>query len=90
MRIFYVTACSLVAVHGLGADPDRTWTTNGVNWLKDPEMLPSAVPNARIMRFGYESAWLGRHAIQQRLPLIAERLLHSLRALRVVRGTASC
>lgn len=80
---------SVVAVHGIGADPDRTWTTNGVNWLKDPGMLPSAIPYARIMRFGYESAWLGRDAIQQRLPLIAEQLILSLRALRIVRGSTS-
>ena len=57
-------------IHGTRTDPDRTWTTNGVNWLKDPGMLPSAVPYAKIMRLGYKSAWLGRDAIQQRLPVI--------------------
>ncbi|PGH18658.1 hypothetical protein AJ80_04405 [Polytolypa hystricis UAMH7299] len=66
----------------MGADPDKTWSTNGVNWLKDHDMLPSAIPYVRIMRFGYESAWLGRDAVQQRLPLIAEQLLHALRGMR--------
>jgi hypothetical protein len=54
---------SIVAVHGIGAHPDDTWTGRGptskVNWLIDPEMLPKAIPEARIMRFGYESAWVG-------------------------------
>ncbi|KGQ02680.1 Kinesin light chain [Beauveria bassiana D1-5] len=30
-----------------------------VNWLTSLCMLPKAVPTARIMRFGYESAWYG-------------------------------
>ncbi|EXU98176.1 tetratricopeptide repeat and NB-ARC domain protein [Metarhizium robertsii] len=54
----------IVAIHGIGADPDKTWTGRGpagerVSWLSDSEMLPKAVPTARIMRFGYESAWYG-------------------------------
>ena len=37
------------------------------------------------MRFAYESQWLGQEAIQQRLPLVADQLLHSLMSHR-----ASC
>ncbi|KAH6653380.1 hypothetical protein BKA67DRAFT_503658, partial [Truncatella angustata] len=53
----------IVAIHGIGAHPDDTWTwkrpDERTNWLADPNMLPKAVPNARIMRFGYESTWFG-------------------------------
>ncbi|KAL8981466.1 MAG: hypothetical protein Q9205_003757 [Flavoplaca limonia] len=41
-------------------------------------MLPAAVPNSRILRFGYESQWLGKDAIQQRLSSVAEQLLRGL------------
>jgi hypothetical protein len=45
-------------------------------------MLPSTVPTARIMRFAYESQWLGKEAVHQRLPLVADRLLCGLGELR--------
>ncbi|KAL8937621.1 MAG: hypothetical protein Q9216_004336 [Gyalolechia sp. 2 TL-2023] len=69
---------SVVAVHGIGAHPDRTWISSHVNWLKDEHMLPAAIPNSRILRFGYESQWLGKDAIQQRLSSVAEQLLRGL------------
>lgn len=46
-RYRFLIASSVVAVHGIGAHPEFTWKTNGVNWLSNPAMLPSAVPNAR-------------------------------------------
>jgi hypothetical protein len=84
-----LTLISVVAVHGIGADPDRTWTRDGVNWLRDENMLPQAVPQARIMRFGYESQWLGREAIQQRLPVVADQLLRSLTGSRKVQRVST-
>ena len=43
-----------MAVHGLGGDWERTWTDeNGKLWLRD--FLPSQLPNARIMSYGYNS-----------------------------------
>ena len=45
---------SIVAVHGLGGDWERTWTDdNGKLWLRD--FLPSQLPNARVMSYGYNS-----------------------------------
>jgi hypothetical protein len=85
-----------VAVHGLGAAPDRTWVhtekADGkkTNWLKDKDMLPELVPTARIMQFAYESAWFGTHSIEQRLSLIADQLLESLANERVVSDALSC
>ena len=46
---------SVIAIHGIGADADETWKTNGVSWLKQPEILPDAAPTARTMPFGWES-----------------------------------
>lgn len=78
---------SIIAVHGLGANPDWAWTgkragrTSGdeihVNWLKDEDMLPSKMPNARIMTFNYESKW-HKDAPRQRRSLCANQLLTAL------------
>ena len=46
---------SIVAVHGLGGDWERTWTDeNGKLWLRD--FLPMQLPTARIMSYSYNSA----------------------------------
>ena len=42
-----------MAVHGLNGHREKTWTVNNVNWLCD--LLPSEVPNARIMSWGYDA-----------------------------------
>ena len=46
---------SIVAVHGLGGHAMNTWTHAATEklWLRD--FLPLAIPNARIMTFGYDS-----------------------------------
>jgi len=82
---------SVIAVHGLGANPDYTWkhkitTKEGgkkyVQWLSDPELLPSQIPNARIMTFNYPSRW-HRNAPHQRRPSCAIQLLQAVHSDRV-------
>lgn len=82
-----ITVCSIVAVHGLGADVDWAWTCQSndglkqVNWLRDPDMLPSIVPKARIMVYTYNSAWLTStsKAVLQRC---GEDMMHRLHDFR--------
>jgi hypothetical protein len=85
-----LTCYSIVAIHGLGADPDHTWrgrdeNKKHVNWLTQPDMLPKAVPDARIMRFGYKSDWFGKFEAKMTfVDNVAQRLLEDLKELRVV------
>jgi tetratricopeptide (TPR) repeat protein len=78
-----LTYSSIIAIHGLGANPNTTWvsTTNAedgtvkkVNWPKDSDMLPSLIPHARIWAFCYDSRWLGEAPIQQ-LDSLGDHLL---------------
>lgn len=87
-----------MAVHGIGAHPDNTWCKNVapdgqdkqyVNWLENEEMLPSIAPQARIMRYGYESQWFGDNkssTVRLRASTIADQLLHELNFEREVRA----
>lgn len=87
---------SILAVPGIGTDPETTWTyierdpqdqsktTNEVNWLSDSTMLPAAFPKARIMTFGYDSRWFGDAPPKQRLSGIALKVLAELRRKRKV------
>jgi len=83
---------SIVAVHGLGAHPDESWCRNvgtredprWVNWLEEKSMLPAVAPNARIMRYGYQSQWFGKEVMQQSASTVAERLLRALKRKRKV------
>jgi hypothetical protein len=87
-------ACSIVAVHGIGAHPDDSWCKNvgtsenaqWVNWLSEADMLPAVAPRARIMRYGYQSQWFGEGAIRQKASTVAQRLLLALRRRREVRA----
>ncbi|KAK0627946.1 hypothetical protein B0T14DRAFT_563709 [Immersiella caudata] len=47
----------IVAIHGLNGTARNTWTDkqSGKCWLESGDFLPAALPNARIMTFGYNS-----------------------------------
>jgi hypothetical protein len=47
-------------------------------------MLPAVAPNARIMRYGYQSQWFGKEAMHQSVSTVAERLLRALKRKRRV------
>jgi hypothetical protein len=86
---------SIVAIHGIGAHPDDSWcknvgtnyTTQWVNWLVQEDMLPALAPNARVMRYGYQSHWFGEGAMRQRTSTVAQRLLSALKRSRKVRAS---
>ncbi|KAF2474772.1 uncharacterized protein BDR25DRAFT_255199 [Lindgomyces ingoldianus] len=80
----------IVAIHGIGAHPDDSWCKNvgtaespqWVNWLNKEDMLPAVAPNARIMRYGYQSQWFGEGAMRQKASTVAQRLLLALQRKR--------
>ncbi|KAI1453137.1 hypothetical protein F4805DRAFT_387349 [Annulohypoxylon moriforme] len=74
----------IVAVHGIGAHPEKTWVSkeSNVNWLSHKTMLPDAIPNARIMAFGYASNWFGDGAVKLTLDGVARELLMALGSAR--------
>ncbi|KAL9089651.1 MAG: hypothetical protein Q9165_005683 [Trypethelium subeluteriae] len=82
-----LTRRSIVAIHGIGAHPDDSWCKNvgtkdmprWVNWLVEENMLPELAPNARIMRYGYQSHWFGEAVMRQRTSTVAQRLLSALK-----------
>lgn len=93
---------SIVAVHGIGADPADTWVhknfktdahgnkveVNRVDWLQDQSMLPSIVPNARIMRFGYPSSWFGSRDEQHTETFVSDVSEQLSRRLNQVRNVS--
>ncbi len=59
---------SIIAIHGLGTESPHTWEyqTNGrvVNWLADSDMLPAAIPEARIFTYDWDANNLGDSPVQ--------------------------
>ncbi|KAI1357149.1 hypothetical protein F5Y08DRAFT_324892 [Xylaria arbuscula] len=54
----------VVALHGLRAQSPKTWiawkdgqsaASGEVNWLQDPKMLPSKIPQARILTYDWNA-----------------------------------
>ncbi|TRX88401.1 hypothetical protein FHL15_010714 [Xylaria flabelliformis] len=71
-----------IAVDGIGGHGADTWASQETKWLCDTRMLPFWVPRSRVLHFTYQSAWIGKERIQQRLPIIADQLLKSIIATR--------
>ena len=69
-----------------GGRADKNGESRYVNWLKDAEMLPAAVKDARIMRYGYQSQWFGKDALEQNASRVAPSLLDALKRKRKVSG----
>lgn len=92
---------SIIAVHGLGANPDHAWVRHkdvaaglekDVRWLTDllPQTFRDYQPSisARIFCFNYQSAWLGPQLIRNRLENVATRLLDGIQSMRSKVGPA--
>ena len=100
-RHVLIAVVSIVAVHGLGANPDYAWVwlpknnpidSHGYpdkcfNWLT--ELLPAKL-SCRVLAFNYDSTWLSTDlAPQQRLSNISDNLLESLRNMRETVGVVA-
>ena len=68
------TRLDIVAIHGLGGDAYKTWMDGSRLWLSD--FLPSHVPEARVLSFGYSAsdalAWFGTGIEQQAITLLSK------------------
>ncbi|KAI4614052.1 hypothetical protein J4E80_006742 [Alternaria sp. BMP 0032] len=73
----------IIAIPGLGADPEYTWKKSKVHWLRDANMLPKKIPHAKISVFQYQSQWFGKGSVDERIDNVANKLLHSLDRSRV-------
>ncbi|RYP52067.1 hypothetical protein DL768_002750 [Monosporascus sp. mg162] len=87
LQIFYSPApntpnpIDIVADHGLNGHPTKSWThttatRDSTLWLKD--LLPTKLPGARVMTFGYEASVIGNtsvHGVREN----AKKLLAAVR-----------
>ncbi|KAK8002369.1 response regulator [Apiospora arundinis] len=79
------TTLDIIAIHGLDTESPRTWIweKNGtqVHWLRDSDMLPAAIPEARIYTYDWD-AKVFDHAPVQDLLDHADNLLGQVAAER--------
>jgi hypothetical protein len=82
----YSSSPSIVAIHGIGAHLHDIWRRNAdiresprwVDWLKEESMLPVVAPNGRTIQYGYKPQWLGKEAMQQNMPTVADYGKHKV------------
>jgi|SRR5579871_2324003 len=78
VRLTTALANSIVAVHGLDGDREKSWTAdNGVLWLQ--ALLPKEIPAARVLTYGYDSRTRSsEHLTRQTLYGHSESLISAL------------
>lgn len=84
-----LTAASIIAVQGLASTYEWTWTKelpdgSKVMWLRD--LLPSNLPDSRVLSFEYDSRWLHDPSFVD-LEACGDRLLESIIWDRTHRGS---
>ncbi|KAK4245726.1 hypothetical protein C7999DRAFT_42748 [Corynascus novoguineensis] len=82
--ITLTTPLSIVFIHGLTGHREKTWTAHGASEPWPKVLLPSELPNARVLLFGYDANvvdWRGLVS-QSRIGDHAWNLLTSLAAHR--------
>ncbi len=78
---------SIIAIHGLDTEASRTWVfdkkdgSRPVNWLADHDMLPKAVPEARIFTYDWDANFF-QHAPVKTLLGHGDTLLRLVAATR--------
>lgn len=69
----------IIAIHGINGDPYKTWTHEGVFWLRD--FLPEQIPGTRVFSFGYD-AQVAFTTNRAKLDDYARSLLNNLKRCR--------
>jgi hypothetical protein len=76
----------IVVLHGLDGDPRASFTATigdmDICWLQHPDMLPMALPHARIAAFGYDVKTKSANLSVATLKDHADGLLQDLMRLR--------
>jgi hypothetical protein len=76
----------IVVLHGLDGHPQRSFTATvhsvEICWLSHPGLLPAALPQARVLAFGYDVKTKARAISMASLEDHADHLLQNLERLR--------
>ncbi|KAF8525538.1 hypothetical protein BU17DRAFT_41759 [Hysterangium stoloniferum] len=72
----------IVAIHGLDGHREASFTAdNGILWLRD--LLPEALPSARILTYGYDARTHGENRARQTMYDVAVDFVARLSAFRI-------
>ena len=76
---------SIVFIHGLLGDREETWTAKNAACPWPQSLLPSKVPNARILTFGYDAYVARRQDLVSR-NTIGNHAMNLLSSIATYRG----